>query len=217
MTNVRVGNRTGNVGAGAPDWEKWRKYGAAPLWQVVALACNLDPENPSVKWFAVTHLREPDRYRDPAYDEDYARYLRNILPAARKQFRDGLDIAASHVRSGDLQTSAGSVNGNVRIGDFVRWAETVVGWTLPPEFRSPLAAEQGLGRKPEKEIDTRERTSLLVMVGALAEMAKLDITKPTPAAKKILSVLESKGVQLGKKTIEEHLKRVSDALDRKGW
>jgi hypothetical protein len=69
-------------------------------------------------------------------------------------------------------------------------------------------------RKVEKPIERRERTTLLVIIAALAKLAKIDVTKPSKAAAAIASQTDLMGAPVGARTIENHLNRISDALGR---
>jgi hypothetical protein len=65
----------------------------------------------------------------------------------------------------------------------------------------------------EKPIQRRERTTLLVMVAALAKLAKIDVTKPSSAATAVESQTTLMGVRVAARTVENHLKRIPEALD----
>ena len=66
---------------------------------------------------------------------------------------------------------------------------------------------------PEKPIERRERTSLLVIIAALAKMAKIDVTKPSAAAIAIETQTELMGARVASRTIENHLNRIPEALE----
>jgi hypothetical protein len=68
-------------------------------------------------------------------------------------------------------------------------------------------------QRAEKPLKRRERTTLLVMIAALAELADIDVTKPTKAAVAIESQIALKGARVAVRTIENHLKRIPDALE----
>jgi hypothetical protein len=73
--------------------------------------------------------------------------------------------------------------------------------------------------KPEpvaKPVGSRERTTLLTIVAALARMAKVDVSKPSSAAAAIESQTELMGTRVAARTIEEHLKRIREALETRG-
>ncbi|WP_144290086.1 hypothetical protein [Ideonella sp. A 288] len=62
---------------------------------------------------------------------------------------------------------------------------------------------------------TKERTTLLCIVGTIAREAKFDISRPSKAAAAIVDSAAAVGVKLGQRTVEEWLKRVPDALERR--
>lgn len=64
----------------------------------------------------------------------------------------------------------------------------------------------------EKPIETRERNTLLSIIGVLCKEAGHDITKPAKAASTIQSTAASMGISIGETTIEMHIKKVIDAL-----
>jgi hypothetical protein len=65
----------------------------------------------------------------------------------------------------------------------------------------------------EKPLQTRERRSLLVVLAALAKEAKIDLDHPSKAATIIESLTQQMGAHVAKRTIEEHLKKIPDALE----
>jgi hypothetical protein len=64
-----------------------------------------------------------------------------------------------------------------------------------------------------KPIETRERTTLLVIIAALAELPKIDLKKPSSAAVAIETQTASMGARVSARTIEYHLNRIPDALE----
>ncbi len=71
------------------------------------------------------------------------------------------------------------------------------------------------GNADEKPLLTRERNTLLVMIGLLCELADLNLTKPAKTAGSIHNAAALKGIDIGETTIEEHLKKVNKALEGK--
>jgi hypothetical protein len=65
----------------------------------------------------------------------------------------------------------------------------------------------------ENPIGLRERTTLLVIIAALAKMAKLDVNRPSKAAAAIESQTILDGVRVAARTIEGHLNCIPDALE----
>jgi hypothetical protein len=71
-------------------------------------------------------------------------------------------------------------------------------------------------QKVEKPIGRRERSSLLVIIAALSELAKIDVTKPTSAAVAIESQTVRMGARVAARTIENHLKLIPEVLEGSG-
>lgn len=68
----------------------------------------------------------------------------------------------------------------------------------------------------ERPIGQRERDNLLVIIAALAKLAKMNVAKPSAAAAAIEGEAARTGIRVGLRTIEEKLKLIPDALERKG-
>lgn len=66
-----------------------------------------------------------------------------------------------------------------------------------------------------KPVGTKERTTLLTIIAALAGETDIQIVSPSKSAEVIASLTERMGAPVAKRTIEEHLKRVPDALERR--
>ena len=66
--------------------------------------------------------------------------------------------------------------------------------------------------RKERPIQTRERNTLLTIIAALCKDAKFDFSKTAKTAGLIQSTAAGMGVSIGETTIEEHLKKIPDAL-----
>lgn len=66
-------------------------------------------------------------------------------------------------------------------------------------------------KMPDKPLDARERTTLLCIIGALAEHAKLDLSQPMKTGDAIAAMMPDVG--LSGRTIGEHLKAVREAME----
>ncbi len=64
----------------------------------------------------------------------------------------------------------------------------------------------------DKPLGNRERDTLLSIIAALCKEAKLDYTKPAKTAGLIQSTAAGMGISIGETTIENHLKKISNAL-----
>jgi hypothetical protein len=68
-------------------------------------------------------------------------------------------------------------------------------------------------QKVEKPVERRERNTLLVIIAALSELAKIDVAKPSGAAVAIESQTVRMGARVAARTIENHLKLIPEALE----
>jgi hypothetical protein len=71
-------------------------------------------------------------------------------------------------------------------------------------------------RTTERPIGQRERDTLLVIIAALAEVQGIDVKRVSKAAIEIESATIRKGARVSVRAIEDHLRRIPDALERKG-
>lgn len=69
---------------------------------------------------------------------------------------------------------------------------------------------------PDKPVQRRERNTLLVMIAALAQIAKVDVKRPSKAATAIESQTALLGARVAARTIEGHLNRINEALESRG-
>jgi hypothetical protein len=67
--------------------------------------------------------------------------------------------------------------------------------------------------RTEKPVERRERNTLLVILAAVADMARIDVSKPSAAGAAIESKTAQMGVRVAARTIENHLKRIPEALE----
>jgi hypothetical protein len=67
-----------------------------------------------------------------------------------------------------------------------------------------------------RPLERRERTTLLVMLAALAKLARIDLSRPSSAAVAIESQTMLMGARVAARTIETHLKRVPGAVESRG-
>ena len=67
----------------------------------------------------------------------------------------------------------------------------------------------------DKDAKTVERTALLAIIAVLAKMAKIDVSKPSQAAKQITRNAELLNIKISARTVERHLHKISDALLRR--
>lgn len=68
----------------------------------------------------------------------------------------------------------------------------------------------------ESPLGTRERTTLLVVIAGLAEAAGIDLSKPSKAGEMIETLTMEVGARVSARTIEDLVKRIPDAIERRG-
>ena len=86
-----------------------------------------------------------------------------------------------------------------------------------------LGPEEQQPSKPDDATDTldrplkeRERATLLTIIAALARAADIDILKASKAGDTIEALTVELGARVSARAIEDHLKRIPDALERRG-
>ena len=81
-----------------------------------------------------------------------------------------------------------------------------------PEPSAPVQEKDAL----DNPLGERERTTLLTVIAALCHDAKIDITKPSAAGATIEALTEALGARVSARTIEDHLRKIPDAVERRG-
>jgi hypothetical protein len=79
----------------------------------------------------------------------------------------------------------------------------------------PPPVEVPMDDLDERPVSTKERTTLLCIIAALCEDAGYDRTKTSKTAGIIVSSALKMGVSIGETTIENALKKIPDALERR--
>ncbi|RJG01273.1 hypothetical protein [Noviherbaspirillum sedimenti] len=91
--------------------------------------------------------------------------------------------------------------------------------TLLKQGFSPEVVTEALTRQGRQEdldnrpLRTRERNTLLSIIAVLCEEAKLNYTRHAKTAGLIRDMAERMGLNIGESTIENHLKKIPDALE----
>ena len=83
---------------------------------------------------------------------------------------------------------------------------------VEPGANAPTVNDVQPTEAPEKPLGTTERNTLLTIIAALCKEAKIDIKTPSKAGDLIQSLTNLMGTPVAKRTIEEHLKKIPDAL-----
>lgn len=183
-----------------PDWAKWGKEEKGRLWQAVALGCNYDPIN-----FKFLDFPELSNLKG-AYPQDFV----ELLALARNNL--GGSLKAVSINKSWLQES------EVLFSTFGSWLKSI-GYEASDEFPWKHNRDKSItGNAPIAEdslLKERERTTLLTLIAALCDQARLDITKPSKAAGVIEDLTVRIGARVSARAIEEHLKRIPAALQKR--
>ena len=67
----------------------------------------------------------------------------------------------------------------------------------------------------EGPVGRRERSTLLLIIAALAKLARINVAKPSSAEASIESETALMGARVAARTIENHLRRIPEALENK--
>ncbi|MDD5388686.1 MAG: hypothetical protein PHD37_05045 [Gallionellaceae bacterium] len=178
------------------DWDKWGKERTARLWQVAALFCNVPPESIENSFF-------PGKL-----DTLFHRVPLNVTELIGLA-KAAIGSRALRVKSLDDNALEDS---EVDLTAFATWA-CDVGKGFPPEF--PRVIPEKRVSVVDEPLRTRERTTLLTLIAALANEAGIDISKPSKAAGLIEGLTLRIDARIAARTIEDHLKRIPEALEKK--
>ena len=87
--------------------------------------------------------------------------------------------------------------------------------SLGPEEQQPSKPDDATDPL-DKPLMARERATLLTIIAALARAADIDILKASKAGDTIEALTVELGARVSARAIEDHLKRIPDALERRG-
>ncbi len=190
-----------------PNWRKWRAVPVVKAWEGVALSLNIEPDEVSHRedsWMSGVHgFRESREFKDRVFilGRNFGRRLR---PTA--------------IVAGD------PANCRVSLSELAGWAVSL-GWEVPPEFaalaatsadREPVKGEKTAESGEESPLRQRERATLLTIIAALARQANIEVAEPFKAADIIENLTGEIGARIPARTIAEHLKRIPEAVERRG-
>ena len=191
----------------------------ASLRDTVALSCDIDPG----------HCKDHDLPDGP------------LLTEFERRFQVISNLMDNHVIKTRSRSNGGRFFKYVILASFGSWADRA-GWDIPLEFPRELSRQPAKAPDPEptlrelvaivdemekadpaeaprksaETLATKERTNLLVIIGGLAHKAGVNLTRPTVAAKEIARIVrEDLKSKISARTVEEHIKKVAEALDRK--
>lgn len=188
----------------AADWNVWSHVPNPRLWEAVVLSLNIDPRQ--VRHTKDQWMASPGA--DRMFDES-------------PELSDRMLVARSNVSSeGPLHPISISMGQplecKVSLSEFGAWAETL-DWQLPNAFPRSRGKQPSPHRDDaERPLMTKERNTLLAIIGVLANMAGLDIKKASKTGEIIESEAAKLGLSLSRRSAMDHLSRVPDAMATKG-
>lgn len=74
----------------------------------------------------------------------------------------------------------------------------------------------GTAEDANRSLATRERTTLLTIIAGFCKHAKIDVSKPSAASVAIEVLTQEINAGVSARTIEDHLRSIPDALERRG-
>jgi hypothetical protein len=192
------------------DWHYWRNLREVELWQASLLSLNINPD---------TVQHDPDGWVTGPHNAPYL--LEESFPSAQlhDSYRKRLNLLKSNLLdqthfTGGIVRQTAPYKSTVKLSEFAAWLE-LLGVPIPPELQeiaaAPLQPSKG-GVEDEKPLSTRERNTLLTIIAALCKEAGVDCARPAKAAGQIKNMASLMGIEIGETTIEEHLKKIPDAV-----
>jgi hypothetical protein len=204
-----------------PNWNQWKHVPYAKIWEAVALSLNIDPMK----------VRETSNSW-PANEDEWPDTVEKIFDES-DEFEDRVFIAGRNlgVNQRLLQGARNQLAPaywDVNLAEFAAWARSV-DWHTPEPFAMMAASQAAVGEiaaaqvaTPEanrsidaKDLGARERSTLLTIIAALAKALKLDVAQTSKTAASIESLTVYIDARVAARTIENHLKLIPDALERK--
>lgn len=208
------------------DLSHWDLVGAFSLHEAACLASGFDPKLKEITPNQEAKASLLRQLMNSAHDSaiKHARWY------LRSQFEEDAMFFEKPVESGDLQSIElqrrlhTCLGLKTPLGDYeperpTFSRETLSAWLEEKGYQSPYSfirrPREGQSEE-QKPLMAKERTSLLTVIALLAEEARIDISKPSKAAATILKLAETQGINIAQRTIEEHLKKIPDALEKRG-
>ena len=84
-------------------------------------------------------------------------------------------------------------------------------------IRQHVPAQAPTSASLDRPLGERERATLLTIIAALAKTAEIDVSQPSKAGGQIEALTSrALGIRIPARTVENHLKAIPDALERRG-
>lgn len=195
------------------DLSHWDFLDEFELAEVAALIAGVEPKYGKKKLDEASGIPSPIRKR--VMDAAFAAFQ-----CQKKQEPVPTDCLKSNMlkifdeKKGFLATIADMALGG---DDVVVQRDEVARWLNAIGLQSKYAFEreakaQGADELINAPLLTRERHTLLTIIAALCNEARIPYDKPAKAAGMIQSTAATMGISIGETTIEGHLKKIPDAL-----
>lgn len=179
-----------------PDWDKWKSVKRMKLWEAIALALDVDPSN--FYFFGERKLDTVFNNRQPPRFAKLLEIALGNISAGGVLKPDSIDLDAPH-------------ESEIKVSNFVKWAKSKpINAALPSNF--PGVSISSPAPKVTKPSGENERSTLLRLIAALAEEAKLDMAHPSKTAYAIEDCTVRLGARVSARTIENHLKRIGTVV-----
>src|SRR5262245_43782177 len=144
------------------------------------------------------------------------REVMQVMLEQSREYRDRLAIAVSHLQGGKLPSvsfASDPHESQVKLADFAVWARSIR-WSTP-QWLSELVVKPDKPLKEDRLLGKRERDTLYVIIAALAEAQKIAVSRPWKAAETIASLTDKIGASVSASGVEDHLKRIPAAIERR--
>jgi hypothetical protein len=196
------------------NWNKWGKKDVAAVWEAVAIATWHSPDEVTFQGAKASFGREFGEMLDAAMScLDVSLPVHSVIEA------DPYDAFRDDPPTGEIRTK-------VLLVKFREWAEGK-GYDLPDRFPGSASAAKSPAPTPgeppskaappeEKPLRTRERTTLLVIIAALAKDAGIDVGETWKSAQRIEKLTLDLGARISPEAISQKLREIPDALERGG-
>lgn len=151
---------------------------------------------------------------------DWQRLSIELLPAGVFVWKDEFEVAFNKAYSEERLTILHEREGDRELNFFpidppegqAKVMEGFDGIALPNSGHGEKATLPNPEVAQARELGTKERNSLLLIIAAACEYAKLDVTTHAKTAGVLKDKAALMGVQIGETTIENHLKKIPDVL-----
>lgn len=211
------------------NWrERWRQQDAWTVREFAQLCCGLNPNG--VDNFPDHNMEQYNEARDSIDRAVRVKVLRTIdelaWPAtgAEQMYEAAPAFKPCEVGSWAAKRYPGAFPYSADAWEKDKFASADVVTALAGGERDSAGSEGVVlvdSTKPsadaiDKRLGGRERATLLTIIAALAEKAGIDVSKPSKAGVAIEALTIEKGARVAARTVEDHLKLIPDALERKG-